>query len=225
MAFRFPTPVPEIPVRDIAAAVAYYRNNVGFGLDWGGQEIGLAGISRGKCRMFLADEEHRQGFGNVGPVLTWLNLDSNEEVDELHREWSASNARLLSAPESKPWGLYEFTAADLDGNLFRVFHDFATPIRTTALAFTKDHRESIQRGEMRAAVRVWDGPRVKVGDAHTVDEGHLVVDAIEEMSLENITEDLARESGYRSAADLRGVARPGNEERLYLIRFHYQQPG
>jgi hypothetical protein len=61
--------------------------------------------------------------------LTWLNLDSNEEVDELYRIWTASNARLISAPESKPWGLHEFVAADLDGNLFRVFFDFATAER------------------------------------------------------------------------------------------------
>jgi len=27
----------------------------------------------------------------------------------------------------KSWGLHEFTAADPDGNLFRVFYDFATP--------------------------------------------------------------------------------------------------
>ena len=101
--------------------------------------------------MFLADQASGRAFGNVGPTLTWLNLESNEEVDELYREWSASNARLLSAPESKPWGLHEFTAADLDGNLFRVFHDFATQIRTRALAFTKDHREGIRRGEESVA--------------------------------------------------------------------------
>jgi hypothetical protein len=61
--------------------------------------------------------------------LTWLNLDSKEAVDELYRVWRGSNARLLSAPASKSWGLHEFTAADLDGNLFRVFYDFATPSR------------------------------------------------------------------------------------------------
>jgi uncharacterized glyoxalase superfamily protein PhnB len=64
-------------------------------------------------------------------VLTWLNLDSKEEVDEVYRMWSASNAKLISAPESKPWGLHEFMAADLDGNLFRVFYDFATAERLT----------------------------------------------------------------------------------------------
>ena len=62
-------------------------------------------------------------------MLTWLNLESKEEVNNLYRLWGASGAKLLSAPESKPWGLHEFTAADPDGNLFRVFYDFATPER------------------------------------------------------------------------------------------------
>lgn len=224
MKFKLPTPVPEIPVRDVAAAAEYYRNNFGFSLDWGGGEIGLAGISRGRCRIFLANQEHREPLGNVGPNLTWLNLESNEEVDELYREWSGRTARLLSAPESKPWGLHEFLAADLDGNLFRVFHDFATPIRTTALAFTKEHREGIRRGEIHCAVRIWESPRVTVGEQHLVDDGHLVVDSIEQTQLENMTEDLARESGFRSAADLFGVANLGGEEHLYLIRFHYVPP-
>ena len=79
--------------------------------------------------MFLASQQYRQTRGNPGPTLTWLNLESNEDVDELYRMWSASHARLISAPESKPWGLHEFTAEDPDGNLFRVFYDFATPER------------------------------------------------------------------------------------------------
>jgi uncharacterized glyoxalase superfamily protein PhnB len=127
----FPGAVPEIPVTDIATAAAYYQLSLGFTLDWGDDALGLAGISKGNCRMFLANQQYRKGYGNVGPTLTWLNLDSSEEVDELYRVWRASNARLVSAPESKPWGLHEFTAADLDGNLFRVFYDFATPERLT----------------------------------------------------------------------------------------------
>ncbi|HKR12423.1 MAG TPA: VOC family protein [Pyrinomonadaceae bacterium] len=126
MKFEFPSAVPEIPVNDINEAIAYYRNNLGFTLDWGGGEFGLAGISKGNCRMFLADREFRKGYGNVGPTLIWLNVDSKEEVDEVHRTWSASGAKLRSAPESKPWRLHEFTAIDLDGNIFRVFYDFSS---------------------------------------------------------------------------------------------------
>jgi len=125
----FPGAVPEIPVSDVGAAAAYYETRLGFTLDWGGKELGLAGISKDNCRMFLADADYRKQYGNVGPVLTWLNLRSREAVDELYESWSKSGARLVSAPESKPWGLHEFTAEDLDGNLFRVFYDFATPAR------------------------------------------------------------------------------------------------
>jgi hypothetical protein len=46
-------------------------------------------------------------------------------VLELHRDWSRSGTKLVSAPEAKAWKLFEFTAADLDGNLLRVFYDFA----------------------------------------------------------------------------------------------------
>src|SRR5262245_28035588 len=129
MKMKFPSPVPEIPVRDLKTATTYYQNNLGFTLDWSDEELGLAGISQGNCSMFLADQAFRQGHGNAGPALTWLNLGSREEVDELYQTWSSSKAKLISAPESKSWGLYEFMATDLDGNLFRVFYDFATPER------------------------------------------------------------------------------------------------
>lgn len=129
MESTFPGAVPEIPVRNINEAAVYYESNLGFTVDWGSEELGLAGISKGNCRMFLANSDHRKKYGNSGPVLTWLNLDSKEEVDNLYRLWSDRKVKLVSAPESKPWGMHEFIAADPDGNLFRVFYDFATPER------------------------------------------------------------------------------------------------
>jgi hypothetical protein len=33
--------------------------------------------------------------------------------------------KVVSQPEDKPWKLHEFTAADPDGNLLRVFYDFS----------------------------------------------------------------------------------------------------
>ena len=129
MTLEFPAAVPEIPVKDLKKAAAYYESVLGFSTDWGGEDGGIVGISKGNCRMFLTDETFRKQYGNAGPVLQWLNLDSKEQVDELYALWSASQANIISAPESKPWGLHEFTVADLDGNLFRIFYDFATPER------------------------------------------------------------------------------------------------
>jgi predicted lactoylglutathione lyase len=129
---QFPAAVPEIPVTNIDDAVLYYRECLGFKHEWGSQELGLAGIARGSCRMFLANQEFREGYGNVGPIMIWLNTESEEEVDELYTAWALSEAKLISAPESKPWRLYEFTMADPDGNLFRVFFDLGGKERLDA---------------------------------------------------------------------------------------------
>jgi len=129
---ELPGAVPEIPVSDVVAATAYYRDRLGFRVDWLEASIGLAGVSRGRCRLFLAGPAFREGCGNAAPVLTWLNLDSEGDVDALYRAWRATHATLLSEPEAKPWGLHEFTAADPDGNRFRVFFDVATPARQRA---------------------------------------------------------------------------------------------
>ena len=122
MNLEFPAAVPEIPVKDLTNAAA-------FSIDWGDETGGIVGISKGNCRMFLTNDAFRKQYGNAGPVLQWLNLNSKEQVNELHKLWSASQAKIVSAPESKPWGLHEFLVADLDGNLFRIFYDFATPER------------------------------------------------------------------------------------------------
>ena len=45
-------------------------------------------------------------------------------MDELFTQWKAAQAKSVSVPEDKPWKQREFIAADLDGNLIRVFYDF-----------------------------------------------------------------------------------------------------
>ncbi|HET6975981.1 MAG TPA: VOC family protein [Pyrinomonadaceae bacterium] len=125
---EFPAAVPEIPVTDMNTALDYYQNKLGFNVDWGGADGGIAGISNGQCRMFLTTADFRAHYGNVGPVLIWLNFESKERVDEQCAIWNAAGARILSPPESKPWKLHEFTASDLDGNLFRVFYDFSRDV-------------------------------------------------------------------------------------------------
>ena len=122
---EFPAAVPEIPVTDMDQALDYYLDKLGFNIDWAAADAGIAGISKGTCRIFLADRDFRKQHGNTPPVLIWLNLNSKEEVDELHEIWNASGARIISPPQSKPWKLHEFTASDLDGNLIRVFYDFS----------------------------------------------------------------------------------------------------
>ena len=121
----FPAAVPEIPVSKVGEAVAYYVDRLGFTLDWGDDDGGIAGISRGDCRLFLTNGPFRKSFGNASPILIWINLDGKAAVDDLFTEWKSAKAKILSDPEDKPWKLREFLAADLDGNRIRVFYDFS----------------------------------------------------------------------------------------------------
>jgi predicted lactoylglutathione lyase len=80
----FPGAVPEIPVSDVDTAAAYYKNQLGFSIDWRSKDGGIAGVSKGSCRMFLTNRAFREHYGNTAPVLVWLNLNSKQEVDDLY---------------------------------------------------------------------------------------------------------------------------------------------
>ena len=93
------------------------------------------------------------------------------------------------------------------------------------MVFTKRLREGIRRGRIQCSVRVWMRPHVKVGNRYPMEDGHIVVDAITPIAIEDVTHDLARESGFDSVEDLLQLARHGRGENVYLIRFHYLPPG
>jgi len=58
-----------------------------------------------------------------------------------------------------------------------------------------------------------------------MEEGHIVVDSIEQITMADVTQGLARKSGFDSVDDLLRVARHGPGDSVYLIRFHYMPPG
>lgn len=93
------------------------------------------------------------------------------------------------------------------------------------MVFAKRLRDGIRRGRIRCSVRIWTRPQVKAGGRYRMDDGHIVVDSIATMRLEDIDDDLARESGFADVKDLLGVAKHGQGENVYLIRFHYLPPG
>jgi hypothetical protein len=93
------------------------------------------------------------------------------------------------------------------------------------MVFTKHLREGYARGESGAAFRIWTRPHVKVHGRYQMDDGHIVVDSIAPIEVNDITYDLARESGFASVDDLLAIARHGRGEQAYLIRFHYLPPG
>ena len=93
------------------------------------------------------------------------------------------------------------------------------------MVFAKELREGVRRGRIRCSVRIWMRPHVKVGGRYPMDEGHIVVDSLEQIELTDITPSLARESGFASVDSLLAIAKHGRGENVYLIRFHYLPPG
>jgi uncharacterized glyoxalase superfamily protein PhnB len=129
---KFPPACPEIPVAELAPALAYYRDCLGFTVDWADEELGLAGLSQGDSRLFMSSARYRAEQPDRGLVVVWQNLLNRAEIDELHAIWSANGARIPAPPAAKPWKLYEFSAQDLDGNVLRVFYDFGWEERAAA---------------------------------------------------------------------------------------------
>lgn len=92
------------------------------------------------------------------------------------------------------------------------------------MLFAKRLREGIRRGEITCTVRIWTGPRVKVGTRYRMEEGEVEVDSIEPIGFPDITPQLALASGFLGVLDLLKVAKHGKGENIYLIRFHYIPP-
>ena len=90
------------------------------------------------------------------------------------------------------------------------------------MQFTRRLREPIKRGEITTSVRIWQQPRVKVGGRYRLEGGWVVVDALTEIALDDITPRLARQSGFAGVVDLLKVARHGQGQRVYLVEFHYE---
>ena len=89
------------------------------------------------------------------------------------------------------------------------------------MIFTKRLREPVMRGEITCSVRIWRYPHVKVGGRYQLGAGAIEVTAIREISMADITPDLARRSGFLGVVDLLKVAKHGPGERVYLVEFEY----
>lgn len=89
------------------------------------------------------------------------------------------------------------------------------------MLFTKRLRARVKSGEVTCSVRIWKTPRVKVGGEYRLEKGHIEVTSIREITWEDLTDKLARETGFGNLLDLMKIARHGSGQRLYYVRFRY----
>ena len=81
------------------------------------------------------------------------------------------------------------------------------------MQFTRHLHDGIRQGEITCSIRLWKQPRVKVGD------GEVQVESILQIAFDDITPELARESGFNGVIDLLNTAKHGSGQNIYLIKF------
>jgi len=105
-------PRPILHVRSLHASQRYYRDSLGFKIDWEyGDPPDFGSVSRGDTALFMC-----QGCqGNPG---SWMMIFT-PSVDRLHEELARKGAIIKLPPTNMPWGMREMQVADLDGNVIR----------------------------------------------------------------------------------------------------------
>ena len=91
------------------------------------------------------------------------------------------------------------------------------------MQFTKAIRDRVRSGEVTCSVRIWKQPRVKVGGRYALPPGEIVVESLLEISLEDVTPDLARRSGFKGVVDLLKIAKHGRGRHVFLVEFRYAE--
>ena len=90
------------------------------------------------------------------------------------------------------------------------------------MLFTKKLRARVKSGEVTCSVRIWKAPHVKVGGKYRIDEGHIEVTSIREISWEDLSDSLARDGGFKNLVDMMKTAKHGAGQRVYYVRFRYR---
>jgi catechol 2,3-dioxygenase-like lactoylglutathione lyase family enzyme len=100
-------------VRDLVASQRYYRDQLGFKVDWtDGDPADFGAVSRGDTQLFMC--ERCQGHPG-----SWLWVFT-PNVDKLYAEIKQRGAIIKSAPANMPWHIREMQVADPDGNVLRI---------------------------------------------------------------------------------------------------------
>jgi catechol 2,3-dioxygenase-like lactoylglutathione lyase family enzyme len=106
---------PQLLVDDLDAAVAYYRERLGFELDFCYEDF-YASVSRDGCAIHLkcapktlADREHRKRHEHLDVHIGVVG------AARLHDELQSRGALITRPLAERPWSCRDFYVEDLDG--------------------------------------------------------------------------------------------------------------
>lgn len=92
------------------------------------------------------------------------------------------------------------------------------------MQFVRALHERIRTGEITCSVRLWQRPHVKIGGHYSLPPGQIVVTSLSEISLADVTPELARRSGFTGLVELLKIAKHGRGRRVFLVEFRYERP-
>ena len=90
-----------------------------------------------------------------------------------------------------------------------------------AVQVAKALRDRVRSSEITCSIRIWRQPRVKPGGRYALPPGEIVVESVLEISIDDVSPELARRSGFKGVVDLLKTAKHGRGERVFLVEFHY----
>lgn len=103
-----------IAVPDLEKSAAYFRDALGFTLEWP-DGLGWQLASRGAVKVMLGHSPDVSRPASLGDH-NYFGYFNTDEVDALYQEFVASGAIILQPPADKPHGMREFTIATPDGH-------------------------------------------------------------------------------------------------------------
>jgi len=106
---------PTLPVRDMPATLAWYRDALGCEIAWTWDDGSFAAIFHGETvEIFFA-----RGDRPVAPPTCYVRV---ADADCLHALYRERGVTIVEPLASKPWGMREFAVRDPDGHVLRFGH-------------------------------------------------------------------------------------------------------
>lgn len=104
--------IPIVSVDSLRASQAYYRDVLGFTVEWeDGEPADFGAVKRGDAVLFMC----QRCQGHPGGWIMMFTPD----VDRLHEELKGRGAIIARPPTNMPWHLREMLVQDPDGNTMR----------------------------------------------------------------------------------------------------------
>jgi len=110
---RFIHAAPVLPVDDINETIRFYRETLGFAVDFVYGDPPYYAIARRGEMVTVHFSEREDTSKPITPCNVYIFV---EDVDALYSEYSERGIEMFSGPETQEWGMREFELPDLNGH-------------------------------------------------------------------------------------------------------------